>query len=164
VTVQVARRTGPETIAVQQTADVPALNQAKTPAAEQPSRQVADGTPGYLHHIRVPLPSTGNIDEFTPLDIEFGRYTESYFDSPAVERGFMVERLDPTSGAVILAATMERRPVELTYTTAEYGNIFFDAQPAVFDVTLTNRTDKPISGKLAAQCSGPGTKREQNPF
>jgi len=29
------------------------------------------------------------------------------------------------AGAVILAATMERRPVELTYTTAEYGNIFF---------------------------------------
>lgn len=52
----------------------------------------------------------------------------------------------------------------MKYTTAEYGNIFFDTQKAVFNVQVTNRSDKAIAGKITAQCSGPGDAREQNAF
>ena len=159
VAVQLAHRSGSEVLAVLQSADVPALGDPKAAAglAAIPVK-LADGTSGYVHHVRIPLACAGDLSGFAPPDVEFC----SYYDTPFGH--FLTERVDPPSGAVILAATLERAPVELSYNTAEYGNIFFDTEPAVFNVQLTNRTTKPAFGRLAANCSGPGTPRERNPL
>ena len=159
VTVRVEHKDNGRDISIHQTGAVPLLSDAKSSGGfSSIPVKLADGSRGYLHHVRIPLAKTGNMVEYPTMGVEFGRYSEQPFDA------FLAQKIGPPSGAVILGATMERSAVEMKYTTAEYGNIFFDTQKAVFNVQVTNRSDKAIAGKITAQCSGPGDAREQNAF
>jgi hypothetical protein len=141
-----------------------------------PDRQVvsrvamtlADGTRGYCYHLRVPIPHSANIT----LDmLETGKKTmnmeltrdvqvHTLLPDPA-EFGFAPA--GPPSSVVVLAATLERSPVAMTYTTGEWGNIFHDTQPPTLRVTVTNREQGPTAGRALARCAGPGTPEEDHP-
>ena len=119
--------------------------------------KLSDGRTGHAYHLRVPLAGTGNLTEFATLSLAFVR------DIHVPDGGFSEEAVDPPSSVVVLAATLERSPVRMKYTTAEHGNIFYETQKCVFRVQLQNTSERPQAGCVQAACAGPGTVEEQNP-
>ena len=143
---------------VQQSADVPYLTDAKSDkvVSSFPFKLAGDAK-GYLHHIRLPIPQTGQLREYDQLAIQFTRKVEVLPDE------FLRRIVEPPSGAVILAVALERSPVEMTYTTDERCNLFSEGQKAVFNLKLTNRSGQKVVTHAFAKSSGPGLPKEQNP-
>ena len=121
---------------------------------------LAGGGKGYLHAIRVPLDGSGNVREVQTMDLEFTRDMNVRVVLPDPNEFGMLP-LGPPSGVVILGATLSRSPVAMTHDSAEAGNVFNEPQRPVFNVTLSNRTDRAVSGKVVAACEGPGTAEER---
>jgi hypothetical protein len=122
-----------------------------------PVRLVGGGS-GRVYHLRIPMPQTGDLREYDELAFEFTRDI-----TPDVEnRG--VQHIDPPSGAIVLAAAVERAAVAMSYEPAEPGNIFHQGQAATFPLELTNRADQTVTGTVRAICAGPGTMAEANPL
>lgn len=121
---------------------------------------LADGGQGMLYHLTVPFPQSGNLWEFASagrrLDLEFTRDVRVHVTCPDPYE-FAEVPAGPPSSAVVLAATLERAPVEAGYTTGQSGNIFEPGQRPVFTVALTNRTAAVVEGRVTLRCAGPGT-------
>ena len=117
--------------------------------------KLADGRAGSLYHLRVPLDGSGNLAEYPDLGVEFTR------DVRVPEQAFLEQTVDPPSGVVILAATLERSPIVMSWTTDELCGIFSDTQKVVFKLQLANRSDQPVAGRATARCRGPGLPEEQ---
>jgi hypothetical protein len=116
--------------------------------------RLADGTLGHLYHVRVPLAASADLRGLDPLGVELTRDISVPPDSVATQV------VDPPSGVVVLAATLERSPLAVQYSTGQPGNIFHETQKAAFTVQLTNRCQRPLSGRVYAACAGPGTVEE----
>jgi hypothetical protein len=123
--------------------------------------KMANGKSGFLYHLRVPLPQSANLSglDKDSFQIELTRDLKIRVPVPdPFEFGELPVGLP--SGAVVVAATMERTPVELEYSTAEYGNVFNDTQRVVFQTRLTNDSDKSVVGRVFINAGGPGTAQE----
>ena len=143
---------------VDQAADVPYLSDGKSDkAVSSIPVKLADGSQGYVHHIRLPMPQTGQLREYGPLAVQFTRRIEIKPDE------FLRRSVEPPSGAVVLAVTMERAQVTMSYTADERCNLFSEGQKAVFQLKLANCSGKKVLAQAYAKCAGPGLPREQNP-
>jgi hypothetical protein len=123
--------------------------------------KMGNGKNGYLFHLRVPLPEMANLRGLNKggFVLELTRDVKVRVPVPdPFEYGQIP--VGPPSGVVVLAATMERTPVELEYSTAEAGNVFYDTQRVIFQNKLTNNSDKPVSGRIFINAVGPGTAQE----
>ena len=143
---------------VDQAVDVPYLGEA--PSAKVVSSipvKLADGSQGYLHHVRAAMPQTGQLREFAPLVVKFTRRVESLPDE------FMKRFVEPESAAVILAVTMERSPLEMSASADQLGNLFSEGRRAVFNLKLTNRSGQKVAAQAYAKSGGPGLPKEHNP-
>lgn len=141
----------------QEVVDVPALEtaEAKNVVSSIPVK-LANGQTGYLHHLRIPMSTAGQLSVYENLAVQFNRVVQTPTDR------YLVEKVDPPCGAIVLAAAMERAGLEMRYASDEPGNVFNEPQKAILTVELTNRTDQPISGQLTARVDGPGTVQEFN--
>ena len=143
--------------------NVPGLRDADASAAYLVERipvKIIDGQSGWISHLRVPMACTANVPlSVKKYDVEFTRDVNVHLAAPAPSE-FVVMPAGAPSGVVVLAVTMERSPVQMEYTTAEAGNIFNEGQAAVFDVKLTNRSDKAVMAKAMLKIAGPGTGEE----
>lgn len=137
---------------VQQVVEVPPLSGGDSPdVVSRIPVKLADGKSGYLYHIRVPLAASADLFGIAPLGVQFTR------DTSMPMEGAAVKAMDPPSSAVVLAATIEKSPVQMQYSSGEPANVFHDTQKVVFEMQLTSRSERPISGRVYAQCAGPGT-------
>jgi hypothetical protein len=147
--------------------EVPALRAAQpTPAAPAVAVTLADGTRGYLHRISVPLHRMGNLWDMrsTPetrraFDLEFTRDVRTRVNIPDPNEFGQVPA-GPPSAVVVLAATLERSPVEVSAASDQPGNIFNEPQKPLFRAQLLNRAARETSGRVSARCAGPGTAEE----
>lgn len=124
--------------------------------------RMAGGKTGYLYHLRVPLASSANLNNMgkSSFTVELTRPLKVRVPVPdPFEFGLLPA--GPPSGAVVLAATMERAPVKLEYSTAEAGNIFFDTQRVVFQARLTNGSAKTVQGRVFVTANGPATSQDK---
>ena len=142
---------------------VPDLQDAAGGAGARSSLPVklADGSQGYLHHLRVPLDVSGNYWEMSrgkskTMNLEFTRDVVVHISHP--EPAFFHEMpAGEPSSVVVVAATLERSPVEAAYWTDSPVAIFEEAQQALWRVSVSNRFDQPVSGEVRLRCAGPGT-------
>jgi hypothetical protein len=128
----------------EQVVTVPTL-QGKTDNAGGIPVRLADGTSGYLHHIRVPLAGSADLEKLDPLTVELTRDIQVPADRAAVQL------MDPPSGVVVLAATMELSPIVARWSSGHYGNVFHDTEKPAFRATLTNRAEQRIEGTISAR-------------
>ncbi|HUT10251.1 MAG TPA: hypothetical protein VMY42_07135 [Thermoguttaceae bacterium] len=142
---------------VDQAIDVPYLDDARSEkVVSSIPVKLADGSQGYLHHLRAAMPQTGQLREFSPLVVQFTRKVEVKPDE------FLKRFVEPDSAAVILAVTMERSPLEISYTADQPCNLFSEGQRAIFNLKLTNRSGRKVSARAYATSSGPGLPKERN--
>ncbi len=129
---------------------------------------------GAVFHLRIPLDRTGNLwwtyrkgqRRGGGLWLEFCRDVQTYVNLPDPNQFAEIPAGHPSS-VVVLAATLEKSPIEMSYSTAEAGNVFYETQQSRTDrpefvVKLTNRSEVAVHGKLTAQCAGPGTEEVAN--
>ncbi len=122
--------------------------------------KLTDGKTGYLYHLRIPLANSGNLWELKgKASLEFTRDINAHVNLPDPNE-FADMPLGFPSGVVVLGATLEKSPVTVSYTTTEAGNVFYDTQQPVFNVKITNRSEKVARGRVLASCAGPGTADE----
>ena len=133
--------------------------------------KLKDGKEGALYHIRVPLAGSAKLWELiasrlvrnrqgeSALSLEFTRDVNVHVTATDPNEFTTVPAGHP-SGVVILAATLEPSPVMVAYATEEAGHVFYENQPVVFQVTVSNRTDKAVKGAVGMVCAGPGTADE----
>ncbi len=121
--------------------------------------KLADGRKGNLYHLAVPMAKTGNVKEFGGFDLEFTRDMNTHVKPPDPNTFGKIPAGAP-SDVVVLAASVEKSPVTMTYAMDELGNVFHDTQKQVFKMTLTNRSDKAQNVRAYVDCSGPGTGEE----
>lgn len=123
--------------------------------------KLADGKEGSLYHLRIPFAKTANLWEMTrrDLSLEFTRDMNAHVNLPDPNE-FSELPMGYPSSVVILAATMERSPILVSYTTDESGNVFYDTEKAVFNVKVVNRSAQSVKGEVQARCAGPGTADE----
>jgi hypothetical protein len=143
--------------------DVPVINSGATNQYVIGTIPVtlADGAKGSIYHLAVPMAKTGNVKEFGTYDLEFTREMNTHVKPPDPNTFGQIPAGLP-SDVVVLAASIEKSPVTMTYVTDEPGNVFFDTQKQVFKVTLTNRSAKPQKARAYVTCAGPGTGEERN--
>ena len=122
---------------------------------------LAKGGQGLLSVIRVPLDGSGNMREGI-RDLEFTRDMRPRVNLPDPNE-FGEMPLGHPSGVVVLGAVLEKSPLVMTHDSTEAGNVFNEPQKPVFQVTLSNRTDRVVEGVVAADCEGPGTVEESIP-
>lgn len=115
-----------------------------------------------LPTLRVPLDASGNLQGLRTFTLEFTRDLRVHV-APPDPNEFGQVPAGPPSDAVILAATLEASPVTMAVSSDESGNVFTDAQKAVFRVALVNRSEQAVKGRVVARCEGPGTLREALP-
>ena len=151
--------------------NVPNLTDGGASEAQVVSRipvKLADKSEGWLYHMRIPLPQTGNLreladgDKARPFTLEFTRDVNVHTTVPEPYELAEVPAGQP-SAAVIAAATMELSPVTVVTGTEESGNIFYETQKAAFQAKLHNRATRELSGRIALRCAGPGTAEEMSP-
>lgn len=160
MTVRVGYFGGSSGILEDQVVAVPPLTGGEAPfAVSRLPVELKGGGKGYLYHLRVPMGQTANVKEFAQFDVEFTRDVNVHVPVPDPFEFGQAPAGRPSS-VVVLAATMERSPIEMTYSTAEYGNIFNQPQKAEFKVALTSRAAKAVKGRAYLKCSGPGTGEE----
>ena len=116
--------------------------------------RLADGRSGNVYHVRVPLAQTANVREYETFDVEFTR------DMNVSPEDAVLMPAGQPSDVVVLAATLERSPLQMQLTCDEAGHIFSEGQKALFRLELTNVSKKAVAGKVVAACSGPGTDQE----
>ncbi len=112
--------------------------------------------------LRVPLEASGNLQGLRAFTLEFTRDLRVHV-APPDPNEFGQVPAGPPSDAVILAATLEASPVTMAVSSDESGNVFTDAQKALFRVALVNRSEQAVKGRVVARCEGPGTLREALP-
>ena len=146
--------------------DVPDVRAGQAAGTAAIPVTLADGTKGYLHRISVPLHRSGNlwdmrstVDGRRTFDLEFTRDVRTRVNIPDPNEFGMIPA-GPPSAVVVLAATLERSPVEVSYTTEQPGNIFNEPQKPLFRVQVVNRAARPAAGRVAMNCAGPGTAEE----
>lgn len=159
-TVRVGVYGGAAAILEDMVVNVPALSaKSNGGAAGATAVKLAGKKQGYLHHIRVPMPQTGNVKEFKTFDLEFTRDLNTHVLPPDPNE-FGKIPVGLPSDVVILAATLEPSPITMEYTSAEAGNVFSDKQKSVFTLTLTNRSKQAGDVRVFAEAAGPGTGEE----
>lgn len=158
VTVLLGRYNGSTGILYDERAQVPDVKASSGALTNLPVK-LADGSQGYLHLVRVPLAGTANVRESGSLTMEFTRGLSVRVNLPDPNEFGLVPAGVP-SGVVIVGATLELSPVTMTHTSTEAGNVFYEGQRPAFQVTVSNRTDGPVKGRVAATCEGPGTAEE----
>ncbi len=122
---------------------------------------LATGKQGTVSVIRVPLDGSGNVREGI-RDLEFTRDMQPRVNLPDPNE-FGELPLGHPSGVVVLGAVLERSPIAMTHDSPEAGNVFNEPVKPVFQVSLSNRTDKAIESVVTAACEGPGTIEEGIP-
>lgn len=160
LTVRVGRFGSAAAILSNNVAQVPPASGGESPqVVSQVPVQLANGQRGYAYHLRVPLANTADLPPYDTLVVQFTRDLNVHVTVPDPNEFTLFPAGQP-SDVIVLAATMEKSPVEMTYSTAEVGNIFYDNQKAVFNVQLKNISDKAVAGRVVAKVIGPGTGEE----
>lgn len=165
MTVRMGRFGGGSGILEDVVVDVPSiLGGAASYVRGQIPVKLADGRQGFLYHLVVPAEQSGNIWEFyhqggKSVALEFTRDVQTHVTALDPNEFTSVPVGRPSS-VIVLAATLERSPVEVSYTTEEAGNIFNEPQKPVFRVKLTGRAAKETAGVVSFRCSGPGTAED----
>jgi hypothetical protein len=121
--------------------------------------KLADGRTGNIYHLAVPMAKTGNVKEFGGYDLEFTRDMNTHVKPPDPNTFGQIPAGAP-SDVVVLAASVEKSPVTMTYEMDELGNVFHDTQKQVFKMTLTNRSGKAQKARAYVESAGPGTGQE----
>ena len=124
--------------------------------------KLTDGRMGYVYQLRVPMAGTANVREVgerAGLDVEFTRDVNPHVNVPDPNEFGEMPAGRPSS-VVVLAATMERSPIAMTYRPVAPGNIFWETDQPSFKLVVTNRTAIPYGVTAFAECRGPGTGSE----
>jgi hypothetical protein len=123
--------------------------------------RLTTGDTGWLYHLRIPVPRTANYWFSGNTDFEFTRDKFDLHNMPDPNEFGRVPAGLPSS-VVVVSATAERAPAQLTFVQGEPGNVFHETQTPQLTFSLTNRSNRRIEGRLTAHSEGPGTAEESN--
>ena len=123
--------------------------------------KLATGETGWLYHLRIPVPRTANYWFGGSTDFEFTRDKFDLHNMPDPNEFGRIPAGLPSS-VVVVSATAERAPAQLTFVQGEPGNVFYETQTPQLTFSLTNRSNRRIEGRLMAHSAGPGTAEESN--
>lgn len=124
--------------------------------------KLSDGREGSLFHLRVPLAATGNFWELkgrVKMNVEFSRDVNVHVNHPDPNEFGEFPAGRPSS-VVVVAATLEPSPIEVSYQAGERVPIFHDTEKPLLKVSISNRSGRGIRGRAEARCAGPGTMEE----
>lgn len=121
--------------------------------------KLADGKPGWLYHLRVPVFRNPPAPIAEDTQFEFMREKKDLHNLPDPNEFARVPAGLPSS-VVVVSATAEQAPVEFAYVLGAPGNVFHETQEPVLTVRLANRLDGEFKGRLYARSAGPGTPEE----